>query len=303
MATLPPCGLPPNKMRRLLTLLCVLICSGWALPAGADGLPAPARRIVTLDWGVAETLVALGAPPAGVPDIRGYADWVADPPLPAGTVNLGSRFEPNLELIRSLKPDLIILIPFQSGLEPLLRRIAPTLTLSVHQGVGQPYAAAQEATRTLGRLTGREAEAEALITRTETILSDSRARFAVAPPPPVLVSAVADAHHLWVFGQGSLYGDLLGRLGLRNGWTEPVSDWGFSAVGADRLAEAGDSTFVTLRPLPPDYETGLTQSPLWQALPFVQAGRVTVLPPVLMFGMLPSSARFATLLADALVPR
>lgn len=290
-------------MRHLLAFLCILICSGWAPPAGADGLSTPARRVVTLDWGVAETLVALGAPPVGVPDIKGYADWVADPPLPPGTVNLGSRFEPNLELIRSLKPDLIILIPFQSGLEPLLRRIAPTLTLSVHQGVGQPYAAAQEATRTLGRLTGREAEAETLIARTEATLTDSRARLAAAPPPPVLVAAVADAHHLWVFGSGSLYGDLLARLGLRNGWAEPVSDWGFSAVGADRLADAGDSTFITLRPLPPDFDTGLTRSPLWQSLPFVQAGRVHILPPVLMFGMLPSSARFATLLADTLVPR
>lgn len=290
-------------MRHLLIVLCVLICSGWGPPAGADGLSAPARRIVTLDWGVAETLVALGAPPVGVPDIKGYADWVAEPPLPPGTVNLGSRFEPNLELIRSLKPDLIILIPFQSSLEPLLRRIAPTLTLSVHQGVGQPYAAAQEATRTLGRLTGRQAEAEALIVRTEATLTDSRTRLATVPLPPVLVAAVADAHHLWVFGPGSLYDDLLARLGLRNGWIEPVSDWGFSAVGADRLAESGDSTFITLRPLPPDFDTGLTRSPLWQSLPFVQAGRVHILPPVLMFGMLPSSARFATLLADTLVPR
>lgn len=292
------CVCPLCGLGRLVAVLAFLAVGSGVWAAAASAGPSP-QRVVTLDWGVAETLVALGVPPVGVPDTAGYADWVAEPPLPPETVNLGSRFEPNLELIRSLSPDLIVLIPFQASLEPLLRRIAPTLILSVHEGQPHPYDAATEATRTLARHLGREAAAEALIARTEALLAAARAR---RPDPggPLLVAAVADAHHLWVFGQGSLYGDVLDRMGVRNAWTEPVSGWGFSAIGADRLAGVDAAAFVTLRPLPPDFETGLTDSPVWKALPFVQQGRVVVLPPVLMFGMLPASGRFATLLSEAL---
>ncbi|MFD1378870.1 hypothetical protein [Fodinicurvata halophila] len=44
----------------------------------------------------------------------------------------------------------------------------------------------------------------------------------------------------------------------------------------------------------------LDNSPLWTRLPPVEAGRFSVLPPVLMFGMLPSALRFARVLSHHL---
>src|SRR5690606_7973612 len=77
------------------------------LPAAA---PIPARRIVALDWGLAETLIAIGQPPVGVPETRTYADWVISPALPTGTADVGLRVEPNLEILQQLAPDLILTI-------------------------------------------------------------------------------------------------------------------------------------------------------------------------------------------------
>ncbi|MGH6862394.1 MAG: iron-siderophore ABC transporter substrate-binding protein, partial [Phyllobacterium sp.] len=65
---------------------------------GAAGLAAslaPMRarastpRIVSLDYGLAQTLIELGTPPAGLIDTSGWADWTVEPPLPQDVVNIG----------------------------------------------------------------------------------------------------------------------------------------------------------------------------------------------------------------------
>ena len=48
-----------------------------------------------------------------------------DLPMPQSVVDVGLRMEPNLELIRALRPDLILLSPMQQASVPLLERIAP----------------------------------------------------------------------------------------------------------------------------------------------------------------------------------
>ena len=39
-------------------------------------LPAPATKVVGLEWGVVENLVTLGVMPVGVADTKGYTTWV-----------------------------------------------------------------------------------------------------------------------------------------------------------------------------------------------------------------------------------
>ena len=50
-------------------------------------LAAPARagtpRVVSLDFGLTETLLALGAAPVGMPGPAQYRQWVIEPVLPA----------------------------------------------------------------------------------------------------------------------------------------------------------------------------------------------------------------------------
>src|SRR5690606_23451132 len=160
------------------------------LPAAA---PIPARRIVALDWGLAETLIAIGQPPVGVPETRTYADWVISPALPTGTADVGLRVEPNPEIPQQLAPDLLLTTAEHETIRPLLERIAPVLSLPIYGPQGAPYAVAQAATRRLGAVTGREAEAEALILRTEETMASARARLAAsADARPVIVASFLD---------------------------------------------------------------------------------------------------------------
>ena len=89
-------------------------------------LPAPPKRVVTLDWRPLEDLLLLGVRPVAGADLEDFPRWVRLS-LPPGIQNLGSRTAPNLELLAALKPDLILgYTGFQGRLYPELSRIAPT---------------------------------------------------------------------------------------------------------------------------------------------------------------------------------
>jgi len=89
------------------------------------------RKTVALDFYIVDTLVSLGVQPAGIAgsgDTR-VPDYIKDQ---VGTfTDVGERKEPNLEVIRSLEPDLIIANPERAKLiQGELEKIAPTIALS-----------------------------------------------------------------------------------------------------------------------------------------------------------------------------
>src|SRR3546814_5408020 len=57
------------------------------------------RKVVSLDYGIATTLLALGIVPAGVAAADRWDRWVVEPELPPGVVDLGKDQEVNLELL------------------------------------------------------------------------------------------------------------------------------------------------------------------------------------------------------------
>jgi iron complex transport system substrate-binding protein len=99
---------------------------------GSTTITAPAQRIVVLEWVYAENLLALGVMPVGMADIDGYNNWVKiEPQLDETVVDVGTRQEPNLEVIAELQPDLIIAPSFRvSANYEALSAIAPTITFN-----------------------------------------------------------------------------------------------------------------------------------------------------------------------------
>lgn len=257
-----------------------------------------------MDFGLAETLIEMSLPPIAIPNPGEWADWVVEPALPPGIVNLGTDREPNLELLAALKPDLIVTTPYLDGIKPLLERFAPTRTFSVYAPpVGSAYARSISATRALAADVGRRDAGEELIARAQATMEETRRQLATAglAGRSLLVVNFLDTRHVRVYGKGSLFGDVMERVGLVNGWTQPSNYWGFSTVGIEELAGSPASSLVYLEPISADTLDRLAASPLWNSLPFVKAGRIIRLPPVLMFGMLPSAMRFARQIARVLV--
>lgn len=270
-----------------------------ALQASAAEAPPATQHFATLDWTIAETLLALDAPLRGVAQAGAYGDWVKTPAIPPSTADLGLRAQPNLERLAALAPERIFISPMFASLEPRLARLAPVTTLPLYQPGTDTWQAMQTLTRRLGEHTDRHDEAQALISDTQALMAALGATLNVEKP--LLMVQFIDARHVRVFGKNGLYQAVLDQLGIANAWQQPTNAWGFSTVGIEALAEHANARLVVVKPLPRGVKSALGQSGLWHHLPSVKRDNVIMLPPAWSFGALPSAQRFARLLSDALM--
>jgi ABC-type Fe3+-hydroxamate transport system substrate-binding protein len=285
---------PCFNRRRFLQGLALSPFLPWLAEAKTD------LRVAALDWALAETLIALGQKPVAIVAASDWARWVIEPPLPPGVADLGLQPEINFELLASLEPDLILTSPFVQQLEPVLEKIAETLRLSIYEKGTAPLARQRDVTMLLGERLNRAGAARSFLASAEQLLDLYHARIAVLDPLPLLLVSFMDARHVRVYGGSGLYQNVLDRIGLVNAWTRETNYWGYATVGIEELATVKDLRLIAFEPIPADTRPTLQQSPLWTRLPFVEAGHVSVLPPVLMFGAVPSALRFARLLVGHL---
>ncbi|MCX2721420.1 iron-siderophore ABC transporter substrate-binding protein [Roseibium salinum] len=271
--------------------------AGLAAPSLARAAAFP-QRIVSLDYGLAETLIEIGLPPVGLVSADEWDTWCVEPPLPGGVANIGANTEVNMDLLAQLKPDLIVSTPFLEGVRSQLERIAPVTSFAIHDVGGSPYPHILAATRRLGEVTGRREAAEALIGRSKEIFRKARRDTASLRDHPLVFISFLDARHVRVFGPGGNFHDVLDLLGLRNGWTQTTNSWGFATIGYERLPSDPGTRLFYVEPVPPDVFPRLEGSPLWQSLAFVRSGRIARMETVFMFGMLPAMTRFARLLGE-----
>lgn len=277
--------------------------------AAAALLPRPllaqasGQRIVSLDYGIASTLLSLGLPPVGLSDLGDWNKWVVEPALPKSVVDIGNSFEVNFEILLQLKPDIILTTPFLDELLPKLQSVARVIRLEVFSpDAGPVLPAAIAATRQLASELGREKEAEAFLARSDAFFEQCRVRLADKNLPSIGLVNFMDARHARIYSNPGLFHNALERIGLRNAWTEDSNYWGFDTIGIEELSRVTDpdARLIAFDPIPGDVLPELVESPLWNRLPFSRPGHLSVLPPVLMFGMVNEAVRFAGLLTDLL---
>lgn len=297
-------------MRRRTVLLSALAGAFATFDAHAFAVPLPATagdaaspRVVVLDWGLAETLLALGVVPAGIAEIGDYNANVIAPAVPPGVPDVGLRLAPSLEWLAQIAPDLILINSSQESQRALLERIAPVRAFAIYTDAGAPYRRAEEVTRELGKLCRCEAAAEALVAQTAQALADDRAKLAAASTRtrPLYLIRFFDSRHLGIYGARSLFQDVLDALDCTNAWRGPTDYWGIGVAPVEALATATDAEVLYFDPLPAGVAHTLASNRLWHALPAVAAGRVSALPPFWGFGMLPSARRFSQALTHVLL--
>jgi len=277
--------------------------------AAASVVPAPlfaqsiGPRIVSLDYGLASTLLSLGLPPVGISDLADWDRWVVEPPMPKSVVDIGSSFEVNFEILVTLKPDIILTTPYLDELLPRLQSVAKVVRLEVFTpGIGSILPAAIAATRKLAGKLGRENEAEQFLARADAFFERCGSRLAGKNLPPVALVNFMDARHVRIYSSPGLFHNVLERIGVRNAWTRESNYWGFETIGIEDLSKITDpdARLIAFDPVPPDVLPKLAQSPLWNRLAFARPGHLSILPPALMFGMVNEAMRFAGLLTDLL---
>ncbi|MBZ9751646.1 ABC transporter substrate-binding protein [Deinococcus sp. HMF7620] len=269
-----------NKFSRFSVLSALaLVASAAAVTVRHEGgtltLPAPAKRVVALEYSFLDTLVALGVKPVGGALGNQGGDRGAPPylaPFMQGVPATGSRAQPSLEAIAAARPDLILADAFvHKATLPQFGGLAPTAAFQSRRGSTDDLGAQ---TLLIGQLVGREAAAKRLLADQASLIGKARA-FA-KKGAPAFVTAVVTPQSLTVHTNQSFVGSFLEDLGRKN--LVPVKgDQTQYELSLEGLVALNPQTLVLFTA--PD-ETPITEtwkkSPLWQKLPAVARGRVYV---------------------------
>ena len=243
----------------MLAVACTLVL---ATQAAAE---TPARRIVSMNPSLTRILVALGARDAlvGVDDFSARQE-----PGVALLPRVGGLYDPSLEAVVALEPDLVVLVPsreqrdFRARLEALR---VPVLALDP---VG--FEQVLDSIRALGARTGHEAEARARVDAITRARDAVRRATAGKPRPRAVFVLTRDP--LFVVGRGSFLDEMMGIAGAENlgaalaeAWPRASLEWLIAAAPEVILDSDSD-------PLPArEYWSR------FPSLPAVAAGRVVAM--------------------------
>ncbi|MEF1289750.1 iron-siderophore ABC transporter substrate-binding protein [Vibrio sp. M260118] len=294
-------------MKKLITLLCATLainCYAFDITheMGTTTFGTIPKKVVALDWVLTETVLSLGIELEGIADTSGYRQWVVAPSLNAAVVDVGSRREPNLELLSDIKPDVILISKHMSAAYEPLNKIAPVLVYSAYTEDKQPLESAKAITLSLGKLFNKQQQALTIIEQTEARLVANGKRIVAAgnANKPLLFARFLNDKTLRVHSQGSLAQATIDIMGLKNDWNEQTNLWGFTTAGTEKLAEHQKANVMLIGPFKQQELTQITQSPLWQAMEFARTDSVYVLPAIWTFGGLIAAQRFSDHITEQL---
>lgn len=261
---------------------------------------SPAKSFATLDWTVAETLLALGEPPIAIGDKSSYHVWVNEPKLAEQTIDLGIRLQPNPEQIFALSQtaDLqFINSRFYAQTTPMLSAFSSVEMVDFYDE-GNAWQNILNATKQIATLIGKPEQAEKLFHHFSQKMAETQPLVQSLATRPIALVQFSDSRHLRIYGQNSLFGEVLHQLGLQNAWQQTVNVWGFEHIEVTQLAKLPKNTrLVIIKPYPSNIESALKYNTLWKALPLAQDP--LILPAVWTFGGIPSALRFTHQLEQA----
>jgi len=279
---------------------------------GPVHLDAPATKVVSLEWGLTENLVALGVKPVGQADVKGYNVWNKSAPIDASTADVGTRGEPSLDAIIALDPDLIVTttdVP-ETVIAQMTKQV-PVVALRGSDGT-DPIGYMRRTVTTLAQATGTQAQGEKLLADFAAKITAGKDALAKAGKTGAAFT-MADG---WIesgtvsvrmFTPTSFFGGIAGELGLKNQWPSGGDkDYGLAQTDVEGLTKITDPKTVFVYAANDadggdPFVKGLAGNAVWKQLPFVKADNVHRLPDgIWMFGGPPSAAAYVDALVDAL---
>nr|WP_281506118.1 ABC transporter substrate-binding protein [Chromohalobacter nigrandesensis] len=263
--------------------------------------------LATFDFAIAETLNALGHPPAFISGLQGYETYSRQPGIIPLSTNLGYRHLPNLELLASEPPKYILISPpAHVNLIPKLRKIAEIRKYPLYNNYDKHdkkshWKILEELTRDLGKLTGDPKAAEKYISKTNQHFDELK-KLIGDVDSPLLVIRLMDERHARVYGHGSVEGMVLKRLGLKNAWKDKLGQWGMATISAKDVMDIDAKVIFLDSPYdPPGGQKKILQKGLWKHWPSIKQNDYAILSlDYWSWGGFPSARRFAESLAECL---
>jgi len=291
-----PCFSRRDCLKVLLALPLMKISSSMAAPSN--------HRIVAINWLAAETLLSLGITPLAVSDTAYFRRRINMPALPAGVLDVGPFWEPNIEMLAALKPSLILSDFVAPALLDNLRRVAPVQVVTVYPAASDVWQSLAVFTNQLGQQLNVPDAAAQVVQRANAAIERCRALLRANRVQRVLVMVRSqDGKYATVYGRNSMVDAVLHQLGMTNAWTQPVSAMGTANVGIEKLVSLPvDRLLFTELPTTLTQVSRLRQGQgLWQQLPIVAQGKTHEMSHFFPFGGLATAVNLAQNITDAIL--
>lgn len=201
-------------------------------------LDAAPKRIVALDVSAADTIAALGVVPVGVVSPL-YVEYLAE--LAQAATPVGTFFEPDMEAIAALAPDLIVIGPRSAAMADALGSIAPVADMSVGTDA---LADGRARLAAYGAMLGKEAKAADLAAALDARLAEVRAVVEARGGSALIL--MTNGPKLSVFGPESRFGWLHTAAGFVPAVADIADNRHGEAVSFEYVAKANPDTLLVI---------------------------------------------------------
>ena len=226
-------------------------------------------RVVALEYSFVDALAQVGISPVGVAD-----DNKVDRILPqvrekiAAWQSVGTRSQPSLEVIASLKPDLIIADPSRhTAVFEELKKIAPTVMFdSRHESYQENLETAQK----IGDLVGKSSEMKAKINEHNDYIANIAKNLGVQGKKASFGTSREDKFNIQ--NDNGYVGSFLTTLGFAP--TKLNSDQAFVEINLEQLVMEKPEYLFIAHYRDESIARKWEAEPLWKAIPAVKANHV-----------------------------
>lgn len=199
--------------------------------------PQDPKRIVVLEYSFLGDALALGLNPVGIAD-----DNKPDSIIPefnqqlSGYTSVGSRYQPSLEAIADLKPDLIIADDERhTVIADELNRIAPSVVLKSR---GESYVENIQTAQLVGHIVHQDKKMSQVINTHLKKMADLKSQLATTPLANHSVQfAIISDKGMWLHGPSSYAGSLLNHLNIKSPIPEQTGE-AYIATSLEQLLAA-----------------------------------------------------------------
>lgn len=264
-----------KKLFKTTLASALLMASAFASAAtikdakGEFTLDKTPSRVVALEYSFVDALAQVGVSPVGVAD-----DNKVDRILPqvrekiAAWQSVGTRSQPSLEVIASLKPDLIIADPSRhTAVFEELKKIAPTVMFdSRHESYQENLETAQK----IGDLVGKSSEMKAKINEHNDYIANIAKNLGVQGKKASFGTSREDKFNIQ--NDNGYVGSFLTTLGFAP--TKLNSDQAFVEINLEQLVMEKPEYLFIAHYRDESIARKWEAEPLWKAIPAVKANHV-----------------------------
>ncbi|PEF35103.1 iron citrate ABC transporter substrate-binding protein [Bacillus sp. AFS026049] len=226
------------------------------------------KKIVTLELSFVDSLNALGIKPIGISDDNKKEMITKLVGQEMDYTSVGTREQPNLEVISSLQPDLIIAdAERHKGIYKDLQQIAPTIVLKSREST---YQENLDSFKTIAKAVNKEDAAEKRLSEHEKTIKELKSKLTVDSNMTVLPAVVRDTS-FQAHTSSSYDGELLERMGLKNAIQQEQPH---AEMNLEQLVEINPDVLLLANNEGKLLTDEWKDNPLWKDLKAVKNGQV-----------------------------